>query len=249
MRRFYVDQAFPAVGASVTLSEQETFHLQQVLRLKKGDKCRIFNKQGIEAEAVVKTFWKKGECQLEIRNLFPGKPHTLFLKVAQALPQKKKMDELVDRAQELGVQELWILETERTVVKMGAEGIQRARTRWEKIAIEAAKQSGSSLLMRIEGPIPFQKILQQREGSFQTSFLFHPDPTGLSFSQCVDELTDRLPELSPVSLFFGPEGGFTEEEVRLAESQGIRKVFLGASVLRLETAFVGVISALRFLIP
>jgi len=185
-----------------------------------------------------------------LKEIFPLKQRSLFLKVAQAMPQKGKMDRLVEKAEELAIQELWALETKRSVVKMRVEARSRVRERWERIVVEAAKQSGSSVLTRVEGPVPFETVIREKLERSDRAFLFHPDPRGLSFSAFVEQIREPEGEtLPPAFLFFGPEGGFDEDEVRLAESRGAKKVFLGDSVLRLETAFLGVLSALRFLIP
>ena len=241
---------FSAEGASLQLSSRETLHLHRVLRLNAGDACRIFNRKGQAAEAVIETISEIAGARLRIKKILSVRERTLFLKVAQALPQKRKMDELVEKAEELGVQELWVIESQRSIVKMSGDAKIRARERWERIVVEAAKQSGSPILTTIEGPLPFDKLVEEKLERSGRSFIFHPDPQGLSFSDLVTELKGREAEISaqPVFLFFGPEGGFTEEEVKLAESRGVRKVFLGDSTLRLETAFLGVISALRFLI-
>ncbi len=239
-----MDQALSREGDLVELSSRETFHLHRVLRLKTGDACQVFNQRGRGAEALIETL-SETTAGLRLKKIYPLKERKLFIKAAQALPQKKKMDELVDRAEELSVGELWMIETERTVVKMGAEARQRAKKRWERIGVEAAKQSGSSILMKIEGPLPFEKAVLEGKAPGEPAYIFHPDPQGLNFSQMVEEVKSGL----SVFLFFGPEGGFSEKEVRWAESRGIRKVFLGESILRLETAFLGVLGALRFLIP
>jgi len=218
--------------------------------LKAGGACQIFNRDGFGAEALIEEVSWSGGARLRLRNIFPLRKSPLFLKVAQALPQKKKIDGLVEKAEELGVQELWILETKRTIVKMSQEACQRARRRWERIVIEAAKQSSSPILMRVEGPFSFEAVIEEKLGSRDQAFLFHPDPEGLAFFDFVQGLRhSQIQESpSPLFLFFGPEGGFTEGEVRLAESRGVRKVFLGPSTLRLETAFLGVVSSIRFLI-
>lgn len=251
LRRFFVDQVFSQEGALLQLSPRETFHLHRVLRLKEGDRCLIFNRNGWGAEALVETLPENGGARVRVKNIFPRKQRSFFLKVAQALPQKKKMDVLVEKAEELGVEELWVMETKRTIVKMRPEASERAQRRWERIVIEAAKQSGSPVLMEIQGPVSFERFVRERVSPSALSFLFHPDPQGLPFSDLAEELKrpKNEQETRSVFLFFGPEGGFTEGEVRLAESRGVRKVFLGDSTLRLETAFLGVISAIRFLIP
>lgn len=244
LRRLHVNQALFREGDPLRLSPRETFHLHQVLRLRAGDRCRIFNRGRQGAEALIESISEAGAL-VRLTKVYPLKERNLFIQAAQALPQKRKMDELVGRAEELGVEELWMLETNRTVVKMKAEARERARKRWQRIVVEAAKQSGSSVLMKVEGPLPFSAVMERivRPGNF--SFLFHPDPEGLSFSEMVEGLKKKGER--SVSLFFGPEGGFTEEEVREAESRGVQRVFLGDSILRLETAFVGVLSALRLL--
>lgn len=241
LARFYVDAVFPIENASLELSPRETFHLHRVLRLKVGDACQIFNRSGKGAEAVIEAISETQGARLQLKKIFPLKEKSIILKVAQALPQKRKMDDLVKKAEELGVHELTLLETERTVVKMRPEARERARNRWERIVIEAAKQSGSSVFMQVEGPLSFEKALEEKLKPSDAAFLFHPDKTGLPFSSVVKNFDRSL------FLFFGPEGGFTEKEIRLAESRGVKKVFLGDSTLRLETAFLGVLSAIRFL--
>lgn len=257
LRRFFVDAVFSTEGALLQLSLRETYHLSHVLRLKAGDACQVFNRSALKAEAVVEAVSGEKGARLRLKKIHALKENPLFLKVAQALPQKRKLDELVDRAEELGVRELWVLETQRNGVKMSPEARTRVRERWERIVIEAAKQSGSPVLTRVEGPIPFKKVIQEKLESSDQGFLFHPDPRGLLFSEMIENLKSLVEVgLKPSSaiktpavfLFFGPEGGFTEEEVRLAESRGVQRVFLGDSTLRLETAFVSVLGALRFLL-
>ena len=243
LRRFYVDQIFSREGDLLQLSLQETFHLHRVLRLKAGDACQIFNRVGMGAEASVQSISETEGARLLLKKVFLLKQKGISLKVAQALPQKKKMDELVGRAQELGVRQLWVMETKRTIVKMGTEAKEKARKRWERIGVEAAKQSGSPVLTQIEGPVSFEKMINEKLSREDQGFIFHPGSGGLTFAEMLNEMTQS----HSAFLFFGPEGGFTDEEVQKAESKGVRKVFLGESILRLETAFVGVISALRLL--
>ena len=244
-----METAFSAEVASLRLSPRETFHLHRVLRLKPGDPCQIFNRNGWGAEAVVETVSQTEGALLRLKKTYPLKEKSIVLKVGQALPQKGKLDDLIRQAEELGVYELWALETERTIVKMRREAKERARSRWERIVIEAAKQSGNPVLMRTHGPDSFRKVLEEQLRESDSAFLFHPDPTGVPFRSVMEDLSRKGLEQIPSSIFLslGPEGGFTEQEVRLAESRGVQKVFLGDSVLRVETAFLSVVGAIRFL--
>lgn len=244
-----MEGALSREGVLIQLSPRETFHLYQVLRLNPGDPCQLFNRLGQRAEAVVEKISGPEGAQLRLKKILSSKEKLLFLRVAQAVAPKGKLDDLVRKAEELGVQEFWAVETKRSTVRMKTDARTRVRERWERIVVAAAKQSGNPLLMRVEGPIPFKTMLQENVENSDESFLFHPDPRGLSFSDFlrrVQKIRDEK-EASNLLLFFGPEGGFAEEEVELAESRGIRKVFLGDLILRLETAFLGVVSALRFL--
>ena len=224
------------------MSSRETHHLQKVLRLKTGERCEIFNRERQGARATIQSISGGGNAELRLDEFTPAKENSLLIKVSQALPQKKKMDLLVDWASELSVQELWVTETERTIVKMKDEAGRRAKERWERIAVEASKQSSSGVLTQIEGPLSFESIVKEKIGPHDRAFLFHPDRRGIPFSEFIKNAR------SSVFLFLGPEGGFTEEEIEMAESSGVQKVFLGESILRLEVAFMGVLGALRFLV-
>lgn len=205
---------------------------------------------GRSAQATIEAVSESEGARLQLTRLFPLTHKSLFLKVSQAIPQKQKMDSLVDWAAELGIQELWVTETKRSIVKMKGESRERARKRWERIVIEACKQSRSPVLTRIEGPLPLEQVIQEKVERFDRAFLFHPDSKGMPFSEWIQSLQRLKAEEHPVPLFlfFGPEGGFSEEEVKKAQSRGIQKVFLGESTLRVEVAFLGVLGALRFLV-
>lgn len=209
----------------------------------------MFNPAGWGAQATIKTLSKNQGAELRLEKIYPLKQKSLLLKVSQAIPQKKKMDTLVDWASELGVGELWITETKRTVVTIRSETKDLAKKRWERIVVGACKQSGSPVLTKIEGPLSLERVIQEKIQPSDRAFLFHLDPEGISFSAWTEQLKTfhAQGDLKSVFLFFGPEGGFTPEEVKLAETHGVQKVYLGDSTLRLEAAFLGVLSNLRFL--
>ena len=246
LRRFYLGETFfSGEGTRLRLSSRETYHLHQVLRFKKGEVCQVFNRKGQTAEAVIQLIEPEG-AWIELTRIFPPTESNLLLKVGQALPQKRKMDHLVATAEQLEVRELWVLETRRNIVRMKAEAMKRTQARWERIVVEAAKQSGNPALMQIGGPVSFENVIKENLESKEQAFIFHPDSRGIRFSEMIEKIKSRASR--SLFLFLGPEGGFTEEEVRLAESRGVQKVFLGDSILRLETAFASTIGAIRLLL-
>ncbi|MCM8776042.1 MAG: RsmE family RNA methyltransferase, partial [Candidatus Omnitrophica bacterium] len=178
-----------------------------------------------------------------------------YLRICQALLQKGKMDTLIEKAQEIGVQEIWPIETRRTVARMNNEKSSQALLRWQRIARESAKQSGSLRLAKIALPRNFEEVLKDIPGSEQV-VIFHPAVDALVFRDWIKKLEENKEEKTQqvLNLFFGPEGGFSQEEIRkavkLRESfqEPTKIVSLGKNIMRSDTAFLGVIASLRLLL-
>ena len=134
----------PGIGQDITLTSDQTHHLRDTLRLEVGDPCLVIDAGGREAEARVRSFSNGGCAQLTLEKERPATDGSSRLKCHAyvALGQRGKFDTLVEKAQELGLTALHPMETQRTMTRMTAEKKEKALARWEKIAREAAKQSG-----------------------------------------------------------------------------------------------------------
>ena len=163
----------------------------------------------------------------------------MHLRVYQAFLQRGKMDWLIEKAQEIGIQEFCPLETERTMVKVDSQDYPHLLDRWQKIIREAAKQSGSLQTMKVVAPRSFKKAVKECPASEITA-IFHPDSSGTDFRQWCEKNGMFSEKLSrkKFHLFFGPEGGFSDEEVSRAQSSGAETITLGSGILRTDTAFV-----------
>ena len=227
------------------LSSDQTHHLHRLIRLKAGDSCLLVDPLGAEGEARIERFLESGQTLLKLIDKQPRKVSgkRLFLSAYVALPQRGKGDELVEKGQELGLDEIHFLETERTVVKMTGANKGKAFLRWQKIAEESAKQSGAFPFIHITPPLPLREALSALSG--EQAVLFHPDPAALPFSQWAPALTPG----SKLNFFIGPEGGFSPKELALFKAAGRPVLRLGDSTLKTETAFLGIVSSLRFLYP
>lgn len=261
LRRFYSASPLPGAGGTTRLSAKETHHLKNILRLKVGDSCLVTDGTGKEAEARVSDFAKDGTTKLQIET-----PHRiedsgkvcapLILCAGVALPQKGKMDDLMAKAQELGLDSLCPLETEHTVVKMSAENKGKALRRWQKITAESAKQSGSLKLIDISTPWSFEGAVTEIPHGDLVA-IFHPAKDAVPFREWIQTLEGIYHSSgATLHLFFGPEGGFSEKEIRqVVETRKFlgasipTLVSLGKNILKIDTAFLGVLSALRFLFP
>jgi len=250
LRRFFFAEPLPPKGERLILSLSESRHLRQILRLKPGDACLVTDGSGQEAEAEVCDFSLKGEATLKIRtSRQPLSDTACFIRALPALT-KGKMDFLVEKAQELGVNAFRPVMTARSEMKFNRETQERVVTRWQKKAREAAKQSGSLRLMEIGSVLSLRDVLGEIPAE-ESAVIFHPSNESIPFSVWVQELAAKQDSKLRLNLFFGPEGGFDEKELEAAKKQSpsLILVNLGPSILRVETAYVGVLAAVRFLLP
>ncbi len=244
LRRFFSSEPLQSVGQSIQLSIPESRHLREVLRLQKGDLCFVTDGLGRSAKAKIEGAASGGEARLIVEELMAAKKPALSLRFYPALLQKGKMDYLIEKAQELGVRELTPLETEHTVLKINQSAKEKVMLRWKRIAQEAAKQSGSPILVSLQPPRPFLKALENIPENEQ-AVLFHPSGDAENFRDWVRGISSA----GPLHLFLGPEGGFSRGEVlAFRQSRGKRAIVkLGDTILKADTAFVGAAASLRFL--
>ena len=228
---------------TILLTPEETHHLKGVLRLKEGNLCLLFDREGNEFLSRIEHF-RAGASEVRLLE-----PHVceaakkLELTVAQALPQDRKMDEIVKKAAELGIFELIPLVTERTMLRISKERFGKVRLRWERIAAQTLKQSQVKTLPQISGPISFKELCAD-VSSYDQSFLFHPSDVSRPIKE-IDSISapDKINRLLMV---IGPEGGFSDREVKEAQASGMKLITMGDGILKTDTAFVAGASFILF---
>jgi len=257
LRRFFSEN-LPPVGSQIKLSLEETSHLKKSLRLAPGDHCLVADGAGREAKAKVVAFLPSDQALLTIEELY-DKNSTIsgdiFFRLHIALIQKNKMEFLLEKCQELGLDEICPLETDRSTWKLKPEAGKRVMERWRKKSREAVKQSGSSRLTRIEPVQTLGDALSSLGGEGLTA-VFHPGSGGVKFKDWVETVLREkgAGKVKQLDLFFGPEGGFSNPELKDFEThaarakQKIQYVDLGENILRVETAVLGVLTALKLLL-
>jgi len=248
-KRFFVrDQDFKS--KRVVLSSEESHHLKNVLRAKKGDSVTLFNGAGQEFSGQVVSLGPGAVIAIEKkrRERIRG-PISIVL--VQALPKKKKMDFVIAKACELGVEEVIPLETDRTECKLGQAQLKRVAERWERIAVQSCKQSCLDWVPLIHPPATFRELVQQVKG-FEAVLIPHPDEAMPKFSEVIAEIKARIQKSSKpglsrkIAVVIGPEGGFSDREISLAREHGLSFVCLGDLVLRTETASIVAVSLVKY---
>jgi len=240
LRRFYAPPtAFAPDGAGVVLSEEESRHLRDVLRLRAGDEAHVFDGEGREFACVVSAPGARRErARLEVRSRAepPSPESPLSLTLAVALLKGEKFDLVVQKATELGVRRVAPVLTKRADVRLRDERDADGRVgRWRRHALEASKQSGRAVVPSVDAPVAFDSLVGVRDEG--TARLLFAERGGAGFDSLADETHAR--PASAVALV-GPEGGWDEDELSQARAGGWALVTLGGRTLRAETAAVAV---------
>ena len=231
MKRFFLAENFTP-HAILQLTKQshsdELHHLSKVLRLSAGATVKLTNGQGQGALAKILSLHKES-AELEIIQLENIPPPPAHLCLWQAVLKGPKMDWLVEKITECGVRELQPVLTQFTVV--GNESEKRVE-RWERITHSALKQSGAPFLPRVHAPLSLEKALSTIHPQSWKIFL-HPDPTAEALAKICLQASAAT---AHITLAIGPEGGFSDAEVKLLKEQGFIPAHLGSNILRGETA-------------
>lgn len=219
-------------NADVTLTESETRHLRDVLRLSVGDIVRVFDGAGREYECSIETI-KKQESRLAILSeTSPAAPEsTLDLTVAAAITPGEKFDLAIQKSVELGVTRFIPLATARCEVKI--KDAERRIERWRRIAFEAAKQCGRAKLMGVQSVTAFSSFFDVTPAPI----VMFSERDGVSF--------DSIKTDGKLTAVYGPKGGWADNELELARSKGANVITFGGRILRAETAAIAITAILQ----
>jgi 16S rRNA (uracil1498-N3)-methyltransferase len=239
-RRFFV-RPEQISGDTATLTGDLAHQIGRVMRLREGDKLRLLDGLGAEYEASI-TGFSKSEVTARIvgSGRCLGEPQT-SLTLALCLLKGDKVELVVQKCSELGISQLAVVRSERSVARPDSSRIDAKLERWRRIAAEAAEQSGRGIAPGVRWFEDFAEMAPLIE-EHALSLIAWEGETGKSIRQ---ELRESRGAGSAL-VVIGPEGGLTEREVNLAKSCGARCVSLGRRVLRAETAAIAACAAIMY---
>ena len=241
MYQFFVEEE-QVHSDSISITGGDVNHIKNVLRMKNGEKIRVSSKSGqayfchissILDDEVIAAIDSADETGTELDN---------HIVLYQGLPKGDKMELIIQKAVELGVYEIIPVATKRAVVKLDAKKAEAKQKRWQSIAESAAKQSRRNIIPHIHEVVKFGQAVDYAKNL---------DITLIPYELAEDmEKTKQIFEtIQPgqsIGIFIGPEGGFDESEIALAQENGISPITLGKRILRTETAGMAVLSVLMF---
>ncbi|MBU4304652.1 MAG: 16S rRNA (uracil(1498)-N(3))-methyltransferase [Candidatus Omnitrophica bacterium] len=239
MHRFYVESQCLKKGSCFEMSGKEARHAFFTLRLKINDPVVLFDGNGNEYKGIVASVSRKAGV-IEVREALVVPADTTKIVLAAAIPKNSKFDDIVDKATQLGVHAVIPMQTQRMIVSIEPQRAMLKQKRWQRIAVEACKQSGCSYIPRIEPVTYFERVLKN-SNSFDLRLI-------ASLRNDARQLKDVIRKSSPqnVIVFIGPEGDFSEEEYRMAQEQGLMGVSLGKNILKCETAVIMTLSVMHY---
>ena len=231
--RVYCAEAL-ASGQTLFLDEQASQHLSRVLRLPVGSVLELFNGDGHAYQAQISALGKK-QVQVQVleQGVFqPASP--LYSEIAVAISKADKVDWIVQKATELGVNCISPVLTQRCDVKFDAQRGDKKQQRWQQIMLSACEQSGRNDVVQINEVKSFADWLKQCQSPHKV--ICHPRQA---------RPLAQLAVSGQIAACFGPEGGFSEAEIQLALANGFQPISLGPRILRAETAPIAALAIMQ----
>lgn len=231
---FYSEQ-LGEPGAALTLTGDEARHAAASRRLQVGETLWLFDGRGSLARATLLHITARGvtlDLHIEERHTEP--PQKPAIHLACALPKGDRQGTLLDMVTQLGMTEFTPLACERSVVRPGANSVER----WRRICLEACKQSRRPYLPILHASATPQEIVAREAGRANSVWIAHPSAAAVTVARAVEQNAS-----DDVTILVGPEGGFTEQEVERTTGAGAQPIALGSAILRIETAAVALVAA------
>ncbi len=262
MHRFYIAPEDWDPDA-LTLTGSEAHHARNVLRMERRAKLVAFDGQGHEITAEVVDL--AGD-EIRLRKLHEARTPPLKCRITlgQAIPKGKNMDLIVQKAVEIGASEIFPLISDRTIVDLDPKEAAQKQSKWQQVAIEAAKQCGQNWLPQVRmaqklsdffaddivaALVPSAESKDRRltPAPLQLRLIGSLQSDAQDLKKILAQYTSEHRRLPPsVLMLIGPEGDFTPAELALARSQGCVPITLGPIILRVETAAIYCLSILSY---
>jgi 16S rRNA (uracil1498-N3)-methyltransferase len=240
MPRFFVDNK-NIQGDHISIMGSEAHHMGTVLRLRINDTVTLFDQDGTTYQGIIAK--KNSTCiHVQIKEKTPCAPHEVTpIVLGQSIPKGKKMDLIVQKAAELGATQIIPFYSMRSIPRFNAKKEEEKTEHWQRICVEAGKQSGRLPITTVEVIQNFNQLTKRNFGGFLKLILWEEEKER-QFKTVLKQNSSH----SPIVFLVGPEGGFTREEVALAEQNGFIAVGLGKAILRTETVSITILSILQY---
>ncbi|MCC2255009.1 16S rRNA (uracil(1498)-N(3))-methyltransferase [Ruminococcus sp. CLA-AA-H200] len=226
----------------IRLDGPDVNHMKNVLRMKPGEDVRVNDGCGHTYLCCIASYEGEGALLDVLKELDADTELPSGIWLFQGLPKGDKMDWIVQKAVELGAFCVVPFAAKRSVVKLDHKKAAKKQARWQAIAKGAAEQSGRGIIPEVKEPVTFAHALEAAS-DLDVVLIPYEMEEGM---EATARIIEGIRPGQSVGIFIGPEGGFEEEEVALAEHSGAKPVTLGKRILRTETAGLAALSILMY---
>lgn len=240
MPRFFVEPRDINNNRAV-ITGPEVKHINKVLRLKEGDAVTLLDGLGNSYKASIYRCSKDTVmCHVQEKQVAGGEP-PVQITVVQGLPKGDKMELVIQKGTELGITRFIPLKSKRSIVRLDEKKAGERKTRWQRVALEAAKQCRRPLVPVVDEPMEWHQVLSAVP---QDALLLMPyeDEQTMTLKDIIHSEQHK----QNFYIIIGPEGGFEPEEVALAKDYGVKTVSLGPRIMRTETAGLAMASIIMY---
>jgi 16S rRNA (uracil1498-N3)-methyltransferase len=224
-------------GDTAVLSGTEAGHMLRTLRLRAGDSFFSFDEEGNRYRMRILEATSRSLRAEVLESSPPDPPPEVAVTLMVGLPKADKMDFILEKATELGCSNLVPFRSSRTIPRLDAQDAGRRLLRWERVALAAAKQCGSGRTPEVSPLLSYPDALRACTSS-EGKVIFYEGEGKFGLKNVLG----GLDAVKSVALLVGPEGGFSDDEVREAEKAGFLRAGLGTRILRVETAALAALS-------
>lgn len=240
MRRFFIDEHAISEDKAV-ISGNLFCHITRVLRLKIGTRILLSDGIGRRHLGVIESIGKENlVVRLEESSTELERPSGPLITLYQALPKGSKMEFILQKCTELGVDAVFPFIAKRSIARLPENRETERLNRWQRIVREAARQSNRSTIPDLGSVMDFGDLLESADHSLKL-LLWEQENTNR-----LKSVLGSVPHPETVAILVGPEGGLTQEEVTAATRAGFIPVTIGSRILRTETAGMALLAILQF---
>ena len=241
MHRFFVNRE-SIIADHVKITGNDAEQIRKVLRIREGEEIAVLDGLGWEYKVKL-TEIKKGHVTGEIIfKDFKSEDTKIKIVLGQGIPKGEKMDFIVQKATELGVNEIVPLKLERCIVKIPPLGGLEKIKRWQRIAKESSEQSLRRFIPSINTIYDLKQFCDKYKDT-DLKIIFYEEEKKKGLKKFLNEKG----EVKSISIIVGPEGGLSEKEIEIANSYGFISAGLGQRILRTDTVALSALSIIQFL--
>lgn len=241
MPRFFVSRE-QIDGGKAVITGSDVNHISRVLRMAPGEELSLSDGEGTNYYCRITEITRE-QVSLEVIGSWPSFSELpVKIHLYQGLPKAGKMDTIIQKAVELGAYRIIPVQTTRSVARLDDKKEGKKLARWQSIAESAAKQAGRAIIPEVAGALSFSQAVDACK-MHDAVLMPYEKAEGMEQSR---EIVRSLHGCREIGILIGPEGGFEESEVAMAEAAGVRTMSLGHRILRTETAGMTVLSIVMF---